>query len=141
LLTGLDAYRLGLAPRIWLSGGRRWWGVAEAVAMATWLENRGVTSAHLGLELCSLTTSENAAYCRRQWPQARHVVLVTSRFHTPRAVECFERAGFECRPHPAPDGALSLRTRWLEEARGWARAAYARLGCYEASRRSNVARD
>jgi uncharacterized SAM-binding protein YcdF (DUF218 family) len=96
--------------------------------MARWLEERSVPAENLGLELCSLTTAENAAYCRRQWPDARRVVLVTSCFHLPRALDCFERAGFECRPHPAPDGALPLRIRWLESVRGLPRVVHARLG-------------
>jgi uncharacterized SAM-binding protein YcdF (DUF218 family) len=65
LREGLDAWRQGDAPEIWVCGGRRWGGIAEASAMAAWLQQHQVPAERIFAESCSLTTRENAWYCRR----------------------------------------------------------------------------
>lgn len=119
LRVGLEAWRQAEAPEIWVCGGRRWWGVAESSAMAAWLVQHRVPAERIYAECCSLTTQENAWYCRRAAerharhselahgdldvsalgaapPGARRIVLVTCDFHAPRALRCFIGQGFEC---------------------------------------------
>lgn len=89
--------------------------------MAGWLQARGVPPEVLELELLSQTTAQNAWYCskRAQTGAVRNIVLVTCEFHMPRALRCFEAAGFECEafaaPGPGPGWLLGL----TERARNW----------------------
>jgi uncharacterized SAM-binding protein YcdF (DUF218 family) len=106
--TGADAWNRGLAPAIIASGGRRWSGHAEALVMARELERLGIPSAAVHVELRSLTTQENAHYCRDLVRRLAGpvvataplpgLVLVSSDWHLRRAVGDFERAGFRCAP-------------------------------------------
>ena len=103
------AWRAGLAPVVIASGGRRWWGHPEALVMREALVALGVPPAAIQVELCSLTTRENAFYCHRLMSRDRaltqaqpEVVLVSCDWHLPRALANFERAGVHCKPYPAP---------------------------------------
>jgi uncharacterized SAM-binding protein YcdF (DUF218 family) len=137
------AWHLGRAPRIMASGGRRWWGHAEASVMRDALLRLGVPEAHIELELCSLTTKENALYCHRLIHSATiasgiglglpRIILVSCDWHLPRALGHFRRAGFACEPLEARAprgtqwalncsrevvrGALDVATRCLPRAR------------------------
>lgn len=113
------AYEDGVAERIVVSGGRRWFGVSEAEAYRNELWAGGVPREHVLMELCSLSTAENAAFSaelfrRHGW---QHAALVTCDWHMPRALSCFARAGLVCRPLPArsprvnPLGSLSRGIR------------------------------
>ncbi len=86
-----------------VSGGRLWWGSAEASVMRRELLASGIPDASLITELCSLNTRENARYCRRIAVARafRRVALVTSDFHMNRAVRHFRAVGFDCVEWPA----------------------------------------
>ena len=97
------AYREGVAPWLVASGGRRWHGVAEAEGYARALLDAGIPGNRVLMELCSLSTSENAAYVAslfraRGWSSA---ALISCDWHLPRARLCFERTGITCRLVPA----------------------------------------
>lgn len=101
-----QAYRDGVAETVIACGGRRWSGVAEATAMQDELERRGVPRAQVWLELCSLTTVENAifatAIARERFGRAE-LAVVTSAFHLPRALDDFARCGARAIGLAAPD--------------------------------------
>jgi uncharacterized SAM-binding protein YcdF (DUF218 family) len=91
--------------------------------MAEALVALGVDSTRIELELCSLTTRENAYYCHRLMQDSasagrapQSVVLVTCDWHLPRALGHFRRAGLLCRPYPAPAPRRGLwPLRWARE--------------------------
>jgi len=102
------------------------------VLMAQTLESElGVPVA--GMETQSLTSWENAANAKPMLERdgIRHVLLVTSAWHLPRAIEAFERAGV--RVTPAPTG-FNHRPGWEEDMRytDWLPSARAFLTSYYA---------
>lgn len=118
-------YRAGKAPFILTSGGNGDWGppiASEAAAMAEFLADMGVPADAIVVEGRSRTTAENARYSRElaSARNARHILLVTSAWHMPRAIWHFEHAGFRVTPAPTdyeviptPDHVL----RWLPDGR------------------------
>lgn len=120
LSTALDAFRTGVAPRIVVAGGRRWGSHSEAECMQRWLVDRGVPASRVLWDLCSLTTLENAVYCRElaQLHGLRRLTLVTCDFHMQRALAAFRRVGLDCDPLPArTPGGVRWSRRLLERAR------------------------
>lgn len=101
--AALQAWEQGRAPRVLVSGGRRWFGQAEASVMAAYLTERGVPSERIFPELQSLDTRGNAAHSFHLAEPLgiRRIVLVTCDFHMARAIAHFRRVGFACEPHPA----------------------------------------
>ena len=98
--TTARAFRNGEAELVLVSGGRRWYGVAEAEAFTRELELMGVPSSCVVQELRSLSTCENArnvAELLRERGLSR-VGLVTCDWHMPRALESFRRAGVVAEP-------------------------------------------
>lgn len=97
------AYHEGLAPRLILSGGRRWHGVPEAEAYRRALIALGVPDSALVRELCSLTTRENAHYSARLLARkpVSDLGVVTCDFHLPRALRCFRAEGLRPTGLPA----------------------------------------
>jgi uncharacterized SAM-binding protein YcdF (DUF218 family) len=85
------AFHAGQAPRIVVSGGRRWFGVAEADAMARALVDQRVPEQQLVLEWLSASTAENALYSARLLPAQARVGVVTCDWHMRRALACFRR--------------------------------------------------
>jgi uncharacterized SAM-binding protein YcdF (DUF218 family) len=81
---------------ILVSGGRRWWGVAEARALRDALAtDHGVPRRCIVAEWCSLTTAENARYSAELLAVLglRRVAVVTCDWHLPRALASFRAAG------------------------------------------------
>jgi uncharacterized SAM-binding protein YcdF (DUF218 family) len=111
--TAARAYHLGVAPRIVVSGGRRWGAHAEATALGRELARAGVPESAIVEELCSLSTHENAifsaAVLRRL--DARSAAIVTCWWHMPRALENFRAAGVDAIAIPTDAHALGLRRR------------------------------
>lgn len=106
---GARAFSAGLAPCVIASGGRRWQGEVEAVAMRRALSERGVDDHAIHMELCSLTTRDNAhfsALLMRKWG-ARRALVATCPWHLPRARRDFERCGIAV--VDPPEG-------WLDDA-------------------------
>lgn len=87
----VELFKQGDAPRILVSGN------GDCEWIKKFLERNGVPSAAIILEFRSSTTRENAEFSIPLLRQigAHHVILVTSWFHSRRALKCFE--------HYAPD--------------------------------------
>ncbi|HVW89896.1 MAG TPA: YdcF family protein [Gaiellaceae bacterium] len=85
-----------LRPRLVVaSGGRPWSGVAEASALRDYMLAEGVPDGAIVRELLSLTTVENAIYSSEILRAAslERPLIVTSDWHTARAVACFAACG------------------------------------------------
>jgi uncharacterized SAM-binding protein YcdF (DUF218 family) len=119
LLEAYGAWRRGVSGTVLVSGGRRWRGRAEAVAMNERLQALGVPAPALVDELSSLSTAQNALHCERIGRPLglRTVALVTCDFHMARALRLFRARGFLCTPHPAiTPGGVTWRHRLRERA-------------------------
>ncbi len=97
------AYREGAAPRILACGGKIWTRVRETDALCAALIRAGVPEASLEREGFSRSTRQNARYAAKLLlPRGiRRIGVVTCDWHMPRALRCFEGAGFEATPVPA----------------------------------------
>jgi uncharacterized SAM-binding protein YcdF (DUF218 family) len=75
---------------------------AEAPLIACLLESLGVPAQRIVIEDRSRNTAENAAFARHllQPKAGERWLLVTSAQHMPRAVGCFQNAGFAVEPYP-----------------------------------------
>ncbi|MEB2310251.1 MAG: YdcF family protein [Sorangiineae bacterium] len=124
------AYREGVAPWVLVSGGRRWWGVPEADALARELERLDVPPELIVAERCSVTTSENARYSARLLLERRaeRVALVTCDFHLPRALASFRAVGVDALGLPALSPPAPL-------ARALSRGARERVSAWLGARR------
>jgi uncharacterized SAM-binding protein YcdF (DUF218 family) len=130
-LFGAAARRAEVAAAAWqrrptsyviASGGRRWYGIAEAEAFARELVRRGVDEAAIVREWMSMSTAENALFSARilRSRGTTRLSVVTCDWHMPRALASFARAGVEASALPvaSPDvGVLpALRRRARERA-------------------------
>jgi len=121
LAAGARAWHAGKASKVILSGG----GVGnttEARRMADAIQRLGVPQDALLLEERSHDTRDNARFSTALLEAGhggRHVLLVTSALHMPRATLLFTQAGAEVTPVPVPEGrpAVGLRDRWLPSRR------------------------
>ncbi len=75
---------------------------SEGAIMRRWLIRLGVPEGMVHAETAAANTWQNAAYIRRLLASRgiRRVVLVTSAWHMPRSVWCFERQGMKVIPAP-----------------------------------------
>ncbi|MFT3775503.1 MAG: YdcF family protein [Minicystis sp.] len=101
--TAASAYLAGVAPRVVVSGGRRWGSQIEARAMRGVLEDAGVPSGAIVEELCSLSTYENAVFSAAVLRRlgAQRAAVVTCPWHMARALANFRAAGVDAAPIPA----------------------------------------
>ena len=99
---GVDRLQKGLAPWLLLSGGATTSNTAECVTMAAMAADLGVDATQILQENQSTRTLENAAYCARVLRQRQMLrcLLVTDRFHMPRAIMTFRAFGVEVEPAP-----------------------------------------
>lgn len=108
--------KAGLAGLIVCSGGLGRFPPTEAEMMRRVLEADDVPADSIVLEEASRTTLENVLYSAREL-QARgiwHVIVVSDKYHLPRAVMCFRALGFAAKgsgPNRADTG-TPLR-KWL----------------------------
>jgi uncharacterized SAM-binding protein YcdF (DUF218 family) len=102
-LLAESALHSGLTHHILACGGKAWNGVRETDALCAFLIGRGVPETAVERESSSLSTRQNAHYAAELLlPRgARRVWLVTCDWHMPRALRCFEGAGFVPEPLPA----------------------------------------
>jgi len=123
-LLAAELHRAGLAPTILVSGGNLPWSDAlrpEAELIADLLVELGVPRDMLVLEGESRNTRENAINSRDAIETAglNRVLLVTSAWHMPRAVDAFTAVGVDVVPAPA-DARVRARygnvLDWLPDA-------------------------
>lgn len=118
LAAGARAWQAGRAPVVILSGGGDK-QITEAARMAEAIERLGVPRSALRLEERSRNTQDNAVNSVALAGGSRHVLLVTSALHMPRAAELFREAGAQVTAVPVPEGHArtgGLR-RWLPSPR------------------------
>jgi len=119
------AYRDGIAPRVVASGGRRWGQQIEARVLGSRLVDAGVPEDAIALEMCSLSTRENALFAAAILRRigARSAAVVTCPWHMARALANFEQAGIAAVAIPAHGPAAGLvtaiRRRIHEVLGGW----------------------
>ena len=111
------------APLILVSGGALEGPVSDAQGMARVLKQMGIPDRSILLEHDSRNTYENAALTHEtlQKHGIRHVLLVTSALHMPRAMAAFDKqnikataAGLSAQIYPPPDRALNI---WMPDTR------------------------
>jgi uncharacterized SAM-binding protein YcdF (DUF218 family) len=107
--------RDGVVAHLLLTGGIGKHPPSEAELMRRLAERDGVPPSCIVLEDRATTTLESAAYCApiiaaRGW---HRVLLVTDRYHLPRALIAFRSYGVHARGSVPPDsGAGTPRWRW-----------------------------
>jgi uncharacterized SAM-binding protein YcdF (DUF218 family) len=116
--TAARGFLGGVAPRIVVSGGRRWGAQIEARAIRGALVRAGVPEGAVVEELCSLSTHENAVFSAAvlRGLGARHAAVVTCPWHMARALENFRAAGVDARPLPTGLAEIPLPARLYLEA-------------------------
>ncbi len=105
ILAGKDLLRAGKAPVLLISGGSGLLsniGRPESIVLKEWLISEGIPENRIIAESESRNTGENAVESARIAKEKgiRKIILVTSAFHMPRSVLCFEKQGFEVQPFP-----------------------------------------
>ena len=120
--AGVDAFKLGAAPWMMMSG------VYEAVKMKARAVALGVPAERVIVESTATTTHENAVRCAElmRERQLRHALVVTQRYHRPRSIAAFRRAGvdataFEFRGQKAKPKRMAreLIALAIYKLRGW----------------------
>jgi uncharacterized SAM-binding protein YcdF (DUF218 family) len=116
--TGASAFFAGVAPRILVSGGRRWGSHVEARAMRRALLRAGVAAAAVTEELCSLSTYENAIFSAAILARlgAGRAAVVTCPWHMARALASFRAAGVDALPLPTGVAEIHFGRRVYLEA-------------------------
>jgi len=98
-----ELFQAGAAPRILVTGA------GDCGWCARWLETNGVPAADIWLEANARTTFENAKFSIPLLRQmgAHKVIIVTSWYHSRRALACFR--------HLAPDLQFYSRPAYLDD--------------------------
>jgi uncharacterized SAM-binding protein YcdF (DUF218 family) len=106
--AGASAFFAKVAPRIIVSGGRRWGGHVEARVLQRTLVAAGVPRGAIHEELFSLSTQENAVFSAAMLERldARRAAVVTCPWHMARALANFRAAGVDA--HPFPTGVADM---------------------------------
>lgn len=100
LLAAVDLWRRTPNARLVISGGGS--GVPHSILLRGLAERMDVPGHAIEIEDKSLTTWENALYTSRLSPVVpRHVWLVTSALHMPRALAAFRAWGFDACAWPS----------------------------------------
>jgi uncharacterized SAM-binding protein YcdF (DUF218 family) len=120
----LDLYQRGTAPLILISGR------GDCQAVRAFLTNKGVPSAAIDLEYESSNTKQNAEFCVRLLRERRvkHAVIVTSWFHSRRALNCFRHYAPEINFTASPTLLDRPKGHWPDKyERAWVLSEYIKL--------------
>lgn len=106
-----ELFRSGVAPRILVSGA------GDAAGNRLLLMNHGVPSSAIELEPVSKTTRENAEFSipLLRSAGAKKVVVVTSWYHSRRALNCFRHYGPDIQFYSCPSYYGFARSDWSRE--------------------------
>lgn len=109
------AYAAGLAPRVAVTGGKRWGATIEAEELARALRAAGVPSDAILCERAATNTFENARFTAKLLAPlgVTRVGLVTCDWHLPRALWNFRQAGLAPEPVPATSPEVTPTARAL----------------------------
>lgn len=123
LLVSYDLLRAGRAKKIIVTGGFGWPGdrVNEAQVLARQLQDWGIARERIVLETRAVNTRENAVESERLVKRLgyRTLLLVTSAYHMPRALDCFRAVGLKVDALPVDFRSGNTRTNeWLPRATG-----------------------
>lgn len=101
LLTAFILHKKYGLPIV-LSGGSPIGSLPEAEIMKELLEELGVDKKNIITEVKSRDTLENALYLKEISKKHgfKKVILITSAYHMPRAVEAYKKVGIEVLPYP-----------------------------------------
>lgn len=118
------AFAAGLAPRVAVTGGKRWGSTIEAEELARALCAAGVPESAILFERAATNTFENARFTAKLLRPLgfTRVGLVTCDWHLPRALWNFRQAGLGAEPVPAlsPEITAGERAfRTLGERAAW----------------------
>lgn len=119
ILHTIALYRAGKIGKIIVSGGSGkvfQEAVAESVEIKKLLLQAGIPETAIITEERSRNTYENARFTREllgKHPSIKSLVLVTSAFHMPRALGCFQKAGLG--PTTFPTDHYHQPRSWLPE--------------------------
>ena len=108
LRTALEVWREHPAPIV-VSG------YGEAGVMASWLVARGVPETSVVLEPEARSTNENLERSRALFPDAPHLIVVTSGFHVPRTRVWAWHLGIPVRMVAAPTPESSRAKNYARE--------------------------
>ena len=90
-------------------------GYGEAGVMASWLVARGVPETSVVLEPEARSTNENLERSRALFPDAPHLIVVTSGFHVPRTRVWAWHLGIPVRMVAAPTPESSRAKNYARE--------------------------
>ncbi|MGE9933413.1 YdcF family protein [Lactobacillus johnsonii] len=94
---GIEVYRRNPGSKIIMSGGQ---GpgeeIPEAVAMAKYAEEKGISKQDIIVEDKSKTTRENLIFSHRLMKPDSHFAIVTNSYHVYRALVLAKRLGLQC---------------------------------------------
>ena len=119
-----ELFREGVAPRIIVSGA------GDTVGNKLMLVNRGVPPEAIELEPDSKTTRQNAQFTipRLRAEGARRVILVTSWYHSRRALNCLRHYGPGIEFFSRPSYFAASRSEWHRNRMGhFIRSEYVKL--------------
>jgi uncharacterized SAM-binding protein YcdF (DUF218 family) len=110
-MRAAELFRAGVAPRIIVSGA------GDAGGNRLLLMNRGVPGSAIELEPNSKTTKENALFSipLLRAEGAKRVVLVTSWYHSRRALKCFRHYASDIQFYSSPSYYGFARADWSRE--------------------------
>lgn len=118
ILHGAKLYHEGAVARLICSGGIGKMPPSEASVMRRVLVDHGVPDAAILLEDGSHSTLENLTLSLRFLPEGAQVLVISERYHLPRAVLCARRLGITARgsgPSMADTRPLRLAYACLRE--------------------------
>ncbi len=119
-----ELFKQGAAPRILVSG------LGDNMSNMKLLERGGVTNTAIILEGKSRTTRENAEFSIPLLRQigAHHVIIVTSWYHSRRALACFEHYAPDITFYSRPSYYGYLRAEWRPKGiYGYVKSEYVKL--------------
>jgi uncharacterized SAM-binding protein YcdF (DUF218 family) len=122
-----ELFHSGAAPKIIVSGAGDWANNYQILSSA------GVPGEAITFETLSQTTDENAAFSVPvlRAARARHVIIVTSWYHSRRALKTFRHYAPEIRFYSRPAYYAYPRTQWSRQGiTGYIRAEYVKLAGY-----------
>jgi uncharacterized SAM-binding protein YcdF (DUF218 family) len=128
-IRAAELFKSGAAPEIIVSGG------GDAEDNCRLLERNGVPAASIEVELKSKSTKQNANFCIPMLRRlgARRVIIVTTWYHSRRALQCFRHYAPDIRffSRPSYFGYPGTAESWQRKAlKNYIRAEYLKLPGY-----------